>query len=117
MRALAKARGDHHKEAQAIGREAEPYEDDAILQWINAAAPLAASTLITQLMSEDEDVAQRAAVKILEWSAGKPRAAKADTQDPRSRVLYEIVVPDKAESFEKWIEKVNAATPLPELDV
>lgn len=88
-----------------------PYEEEQILDWINAAAPMAASTLINQLRSSDEAISQRAAVHILEWAVGKPKASKLDKDDQRARTLYEIVVPSQAESFEDWIEKLNASRP------
>lgn len=90
----------------------ENFTEEQILEWINAAAPLAARELINEVRnSEDEEIRHKAAVKILEWSAGKPKAAKADAEDPRSKALFNIVVPEKAESFEDWIRKVNATVP------
>jgi len=58
---------------QCNEREAEPYDKEQILEWLNAAAPMAASKLINQLAGPDESLALRAAITILEWSVGKPR--------------------------------------------
>lgn len=83
----------------ASARDVEQFTEEQILEWINASAPLAASTLINQLRSRNEVISQNAAIKILEWAAGKPKAAKEDGDSAsRSPLLpgrrIEIIITD-----------------------
>jgi hypothetical protein len=110
MRALEKATG----ETTRIGREAEPYEKEAIMQWVNAAAPMAASELIRELVSEEEDTRHKAAVKILEWCIGRPPAqeggVKASVQFGDRRVEVTIVDPPNGNIIDAGAAEGGALT-------
>lgn len=95
LRALMRAQGDG--EAAPRGKVSLPYEKAQILQWINAAAPIAASKLIEQVSGNDKELAHKAAVAILQWCIGRPHTGEvnASIELPGDRKI-EIVIKDPA---------------------
>lgn len=113
MRALTKRRMEMIKRGEIkTGPARKKFSRSEVEQ--NAMAllvPKAIRVLKAQLNSEDEAVAQRAAVKVLEWERGKPAQTIRTDGESIHTIRYETVVTQAAE----FIELPDAEAVLGEL--
>lgn len=77
-------------------KEKRRYEKEQILEWINFAAPMAASKLITQCHTGNDEISQKAAIAILQWCIGRPPQSVEGSQlfQNLSARKIEIIITD-----------------------
>lgn len=100
MRALVERRKELAKTdpSKMGGRPRTRYSKKEIEEnAMRALVPRAVKVLKEQLDSEDEAIAQRAAVKVLEWEKGKPAQTINQNNDNVHTIRYETVVALPAE--------------------
>ena len=71
------------------GAQKKPTREEAREKALERLVPQAIKKLESQMNSEDERIAQTAAIKILEWGKGKPKQVVENTGEQTTVIRYE----------------------------
>ncbi len=102
---MQRMRQARRESGRLAGRPLKPTHDEAREEALKRLAPRALQKLEEQLESEDDRIAQTAALRILEWQWGKPTTPVEDVTERPTAILWEHPAMEGAARLARKLER------------